>query len=212
MIAWPLLLKLAAIGSWYPHARRLIRRSALANSRHFASSCSGVKKNGNSNCPAPRIITAYSKPDRLHGSSAIKCNVVCDICLGRCWCRRCVQLVLLPLMIVYFHRLSLASLLLNIVVSVLLAILVGVALVALLIAQVNPAVSAPLFKLADAINWLMVHSVDPFSGLNFRLPEYSGSWRGCMHFTIFRYYFWLSRSHTGARSHSPKTGTGSCSQ
>jgi competence protein ComEC len=82
-----------------------------------------------------------------------------------------VQLVLLPLMIVYFHRLSLASLILNIVVSILLAVLVAVALLALLIGQV------PLFKLADAINWLMVHSVDPFSRFDwatFRLPEYSG--------------------------------------
>ena len=48
-----------------------------------------------------------------------------------------VQLLLLPLMIFYFHRLSLASLLLNIVVSVLLAVLVGVALLALLISQVS---------------------------------------------------------------------------
>ena len=43
-----------------------------------------------------------------------------------------VQVVLLPLMIVYFHRLSLASLLLNIVVSLLLAVLVSVAMLALL--------------------------------------------------------------------------------
>src|SRR6185369_10283024 len=68
-----------------------------------------------------------------------------------------------------------ASLLLNIVVSVLLAVLVAAALLALLIAQVSVGASAPLFKLADAITWVMVHSVDPFSGLNFRLPEYSGS-------------------------------------
>jgi len=83
-----------------------------------------------------------------------------------------VQLMLLPLMIVYFHRISLASLVLNIIVSLLLAALVVVALLALLTAQ------APLFKLADAINWLMVHSVDPFSNsgwATFRLPEYSGS-------------------------------------
>jgi competence protein ComEC len=88
-----------------------------------------------------------------------------------------VQLVLLPLMIVYFHRLSLASLLLNIVVSVLLAVLVATALVALLISQVSVTLSAPLFKVADAINWLMVHSVDPFSRFKFatlRVPEYSG--------------------------------------
>jgi competence protein ComEC len=82
-----------------------------------------------------------------------------------------VQLMLLPLMIVYFHRISVASLVLNIVVSILLAGLVVVSLLALIIAQV------PLFKLADAINWLMVHSVDPFSRFDwatFRLPEYSG--------------------------------------
>jgi competence protein ComEC len=89
-----------------------------------------------------------------------------------------VQLVLLPLLIVYFHRLSLASLVLNIVVSVLLAALMAVALLALLIAQISLAVAAPLIKLADGINWLMVHSVDPFSNFGwatFRLPEYSGS-------------------------------------
>ena len=54
---------------------------------------------------------------------------------------------------------------------------VAVALLALLIAQVNAAFAMPLFKLADAINWLMVHSVDPFSKFDwatFRLPEYSG--------------------------------------
>ena len=88
-----------------------------------------------------------------------------------------VQVLLLPLMIVYFHRLSLASLVLNIVVSVLLAALVAVALVALLLAQVSAALSAPLFKFADAINWLMVHSVDPFSSFDLaalRLPDYTG--------------------------------------
>jgi competence protein ComEC len=54
----------------------------------------------------------------------------------------------------------------------------AVALLALLIAQIGLAVAAPLIKLADAINWLMVHSVDPFSNFGwatFRLPEYSGS-------------------------------------
>src|SRR6185503_14793905 len=74
-------------------------------------------------------------------------------------------------------RLSLASLVLNVVVSILLAALVAAALLALLIAQVSVAIAAPLFKLADAINWLMVHSVDPFSDFGwagFRLPEYSG--------------------------------------
>jgi len=88
-----------------------------------------------------------------------------------------VQLVLLPQMIVYFHRLSLASLVLNIVVSLLLAVLAAVALLGVLFAQVSTSIAAPVLRLAEWINWLMVHSVDPFSdagGASLRLPEYSG--------------------------------------
>jgi competence protein ComEC len=88
-----------------------------------------------------------------------------------------VQIVLLPQMIVYFHRLSLSSLVLNIVVSVLLTLLAAVALIALLVAQLSTSMSMPLLKLAEGINWLMVHSVDPFSDIgvaSLRLPEYSG--------------------------------------
>jgi competence protein ComEC len=87
-------------------------------------------------------------------------------------------MVLLPLMIVYFHRVSLTSLLLNLVVSVLLASLVVVALVALVISQFSAGLSAPLIKAANAIDWAMVHSVDPFSSAGLgalRLPEYSGA-------------------------------------
>jgi competence protein ComEC len=88
-----------------------------------------------------------------------------------------VQLVLLPLMIVYFHRLSPASLLLNIVVGVLLAVLTAVALLALLLSHLSLALAAPVVQLTNAISELMIRSVDPFAAANvasIRLPEYSG--------------------------------------
>jgi competence protein ComEC len=88
-----------------------------------------------------------------------------------------VQLVLLPLMIVYFHRLSLASLILNIVVGVLLAVVAAVALLALVIAQFSDAIAAPLITFTNTINWSMIHSVDPFMHFDLasiRVPEYSG--------------------------------------
>jgi competence protein ComEC len=91
-----------------------------------------------------------------------------------------VQLLLLPLQIVYFHRLSVSSLILNLVVGILLAILSAVALVAILIAQVSGGIAAPLFVLANGIDWLMRHSVDPFTRLgiaSIRIPEYSGASR-----------------------------------
>jgi competence protein ComEC len=92
-----------------------------------------------------------------------------------------VQIMLLPLLVVYFHRLSLSSLLLNIVVSFLLAALALVSFVALLLSHVSHTIAEPFFTFANNINWLMVHSIDPFAKLGLasvRVPEYTGraSW------------------------------------
>jgi competence protein ComEC len=88
-----------------------------------------------------------------------------------------VQLLLLPFLVIYFHRLSLASIVLNIGVSLMMAVLAIVTLVALLVLTVNLSAALPLFALANGVNWLMVHSVDPFARFgvaSFRLPHYSG--------------------------------------
>ncbi|HEY0762941.1 MAG TPA: DNA internalization-related competence protein ComEC/Rec2 [Pyrinomonadaceae bacterium] len=178
VIAWPLLTKLSAIGSWYP-----------SRSTPYPPVC-------------PRILKTFSEilfwreqtwkqelARSSHHYRLFKTEVAVQLeryhvqpvlryTFGAVVVSASVQLMLLPLMIVYFHRLSLSSLVLNIVVSVLLAVLVAVAMLALLVSQVSAVLSAPLFKLADGIDWVMVHSVDPFSSFglaSLRLPEYSGS-------------------------------------
>lgn len=177
VIAWPLLSSLSAIGGWYP-----------TRSNPYPPVCSRALKTF---CEV--LFWREQKWDEELGRSSHDYRLF--KATAALWLERyyvqgflrytfgamvvsaSVQLLLLPLMIVYFHRLSLASLVLNIVVSILLAALVAVALPALLVAQISPTMATPLFKLADAINWLMVHSVDPFSDLGwatFRLPEYSG--------------------------------------
>lgn len=91
-----------------------------------------------------------------------------------------VQVVLLPLQILYFHRLSLSSMVLNIVVGILLAVLAAFALFAVLLVQVSATLAAPLVILANAIDWMMVHSVDPFTRLgigSMRVAEHSGQLR-----------------------------------
>jgi competence protein ComEC len=88
-----------------------------------------------------------------------------------------VQVVLLPLQILYFHRLSLSAMVLNIVVGILLAVLAAFALLAVLLVQVSATLAAPLITLANAIDWLMVRSVDPFTRLgvgSMRVAEYAG--------------------------------------
>jgi competence protein ComEC len=88
-----------------------------------------------------------------------------------------VQLGLLPLMILYFHRVSVASFVLNIFVGLLMAVLAFAALAAVIVAQLSSNMAAPLVLLAEKMNWLMVHAVDPFSRFgvaSLRLPHYSG--------------------------------------
>lgn len=88
-----------------------------------------------------------------------------------------VQLGLLPLLILYFHRLSISSLVLNIGVGTLMAILGVISLAGLVISQLSATMASPLIKLAEGLNWLMVHMVDPFAHLGIasvRLPEYTG--------------------------------------
>jgi competence protein ComEC len=169
VIAWPLLSSMSAIGMWYPTRAMPYPPTC---SRAFRTVCEVLfwreKKWAQELARSTHDYRLFKAPlasrlERYYVQPILRYTV------GAVIVSASVQLMLLPLMIVYFHRLSLASLVLNIVVSILLAALVVVALLALLIVQ------APLFKLADGINWLMVHSVDPFSGLGFRLPEYSGS-------------------------------------
>ena len=178
VIAWPLLLNFSAIGTWHP-----------THSTPYPPACSRGLKNF---CEI--LFWSERKWQQELDRSSHHCRLfkarlavwleryhlqrIFRYTFGAIVVSASVQLLLLPLMIIYFHRMSLASLLLNIVVSILLAMLVGIAMLALLISQISSTIAAPLFKLSNAINWAMVHSVDPFSDLglaSLRLPEYSGA-------------------------------------
>src|SRR5689334_6751124 len=176
-LAWPLLQRCAAIGAWYP-SRETPRPPVCSRGLRwfcevlFWSKRTWVKELARS----PHRYALFKTPlaarlERYRVQACLRYVFAAVVVSGS------VQLVLLPLMIVYFHRLSLASLILNVVVSVLLAALTAVALLALLVAQLSVTLAAPLIHLADAINWLMVHSVDPFTHFHLasiRVPEYSG--------------------------------------
>ena len=177
-IAWPLLLKMKAIGTWHPTRSTPYPPVCSPLLKTFCEILFWSERNWQQEIERSphdyRLFKAEAAAwlERYHVQRCLR------YVFGAVLVSASVQVVLLPLMIVYFHRLSLASLLLNIVVSVLLAALVAVALLALVVSQIGVALSAPLFKVADAINWLMVHSVDPFSSLDLaalRLPDYSVS-------------------------------------
>ncbi|HEY2961843.1 MAG TPA: DNA internalization-related competence protein ComEC/Rec2 [Pyrinomonadaceae bacterium] len=187
VIAWPLWQTCAAIGAWYPSRETPYPPACSRELRWFCQVLFWSEHKWQ------REIARSSHRYRLFKAplaarfEKFRVQACLRYVFGAVVVSSAVQLVLLPLMIVYFHRLSLASLILNIVVSVLLAVLTAVALLALLLSQLSLALAAPLLRMADAFNWLMIHSVDPFTRSNLasiRLPEYS-SWGAFVYVLYF---------------------------
>jgi competence protein ComEC len=177
VIAWPLLQTCAAIGGWHPSRETPAPPVCSRGWRWFCELLFWSERKWRKEIArAPYHYRLFkAKPaawlERCGLQACLRYVFAAFVVSGA------VQLVLLPLLIVYFHRLSLASLVLNIVVGALLATLTVVALFALLISQFSVALAGPLLTLANGINWAMIHSVDPFTHFNaasIRLPEYSG--------------------------------------
>jgi competence protein ComEC len=90
----------------------------------------------------------------------------------------CVQAGLLPVLVLYFHRLTPAALLLDIWVGLLMLLLSFAALTAMLLAVFSTTLAAPFVWLAERCTWLMTHGVEPFAAMGaagLRLPEYTGA-------------------------------------
>lgn len=187
VFSWPLLKTMSEIGAWHP-TRETPHPPAVA--QWFCSFCESLFwSERQAKRDLERANYSYrlfktplaAKLEQLHLQRLLR-YVLAAVVVSVS-----VQLVLLPFLIVYFHRLSFASFALNIGVSVLMAVEATVATVALLVSHVSATLAAPLISLTNSLNWLLVHSVDPFSRIgiaSIRLPEYSG-WAQ----TIYVFYY-----------------------
>jgi competence protein ComEC len=177
IIAWPLLEKFRRIGDWHP-TRETPQPPSCAHGLKvfcetlFWSERVWQREMRRSNYSYRLFKTPLAaRLEKLHVQRGLR------YAFGAIVVSASVQLMLLPLLIIYFHRFSLAALVLNIWVGALMAFLGLVALAALLVSRLSAWVAKPLFKLAAGLNWLMVHSVDPFTNAGIasvRLPEYTG--------------------------------------
>ncbi|HKR58727.1 MAG TPA: ComEC/Rec2 family competence protein [Pyrinomonadaceae bacterium] len=178
VFAWPLLQRMKEIGSWRP-----------TRASPYPPSCSRWLRTTSEALfwreqPWRRELTQinyryrlFKTPwarrfERLHLQGVLRYGFAAVLISV------CVQITMLPLLIVYFHRLSISGLVLNIGVSLIMAILIFTALIALVLCQLSVTAVAPLVSLTNALEWLMTHGVDPFTRLGIaalRLPEYSGA-------------------------------------
>lgn len=177
VISLPLIGRLREIGSWHPtletpYPPRCSRFMKLLGETLFWSEREWRRELAKSSYSYRLFKTPVAaRLERLHLQRILRYAFSAAVVSAS------VQLMLLPLLVIYFHRLSLASLFLNILVGALMAGLALVALAGLLLSQLGGWLAAPFLKLAEGLNWLMVHSVDPFTAAgvaSVRLPEYTG--------------------------------------
>lgn len=89
-----------------------------------------------------------------------------------------VQLFLLPFLILYFHRLSFASVLLNLWVGAFVVLQNLTAIFALAFAQISNILALPIIKLAELFNWFLLIVPQFFIEnklASIRVPIYSGN-------------------------------------
>ncbi len=94
-----------------------------------------------------------------------------------------VQLWLLPFLVVYFHRISVFSVLLNLWAGVFIALESFSALIAVCFSFISDALAFPLIKLTELFNWLLIAFPGFFvqnDWASFRLPVYAG-WPGSIY-------------------------------
>ena len=213
-VAWPILQNFAEIGSWRPSRRTPYPPQCTRSVRAFCEALFWSEDEWRREQTKLNHSYHLFKTPIAHWLERHHLQRPLRYLWAAIVVSASVQLLLLPLQIIYFHRLSVSSLILNVVVGILLAILAAIALVALLIAQISASVAAPLFVLANGVDWLMLHSVDPFVRFgiaSIRIPEYSETSR----FIYFLYYVplvlfavLLSRWRPIARSRSRRQGQG----
>ncbi len=186
-LAWPLLMRLSAIGSWHPGNATPCPPDAPSWLREFSELLFWSERRWREELAHTNHKYRLFKSPLAATLERYRLQAVLRYSFSAVLISLSVQIVLLPLQIVYFHRLSLAGIVLNIGVSMLMATLALLALVGLVMMVISKTLAAPLIAAANGINWLMLHSVDLFSwfgGASIRLPEYS-DWKSL---TYLLYY------------------------
>ncbi|MGI8556488.1 MAG: ComEC/Rec2 family competence protein [Pyrinomonadaceae bacterium] len=176
-MAFPLLEKMRAIGEWQPTAETPVPPNCPQKLKDFCE----------------MLYWSEAKWQREQSRSVWKCNLFKTIRAEKLEHFKLqkflryvfemavvsvvVQAWLVPFLVVYFHRLSLISVLINIWIGFLMAIESIAALLAVLLAQISRIFAAPFILLTEMLNWTLLHAADPFieSGwASIRLPHYAG--------------------------------------
>ena len=179
-IAFPLVAKLRSIGDWSPSVEAPFPPRVAVWLKRFCETLywrEAIWERENSR----QLWTAnLFKSSYLKWLEAKNLQTIARYIFEALLVSTVMQICLLPLTIIYFHRLSVLSVFLNLWVGIVIAFESFAAIIAVFLANINRTIALPIIKLTELLNWLLV-SVPNFltqnSWANLRLPTYSGAMR-----------------------------------
>jgi competence protein ComEC len=186
-LAVPMMQRMQGVGSWRPTMDTPYPPDCPHRFRQFSEALFWSERDWRKEMAASNISYRLFKTPIAARLERWRIQKVARFAVAAIVVSASVQIGMLPLLVIYFHRISIASLLLNIFVGVLMAVLAFVALAAILLSHFSLWLAAPLVMLAEKANWLMIHLVDPFTraGIaSIRLPHYTG-WPASLYVLYF---------------------------
>ncbi len=179
-MAFPVLERMKTIGSWRPTAETPFPPNTSIWLKSFCEMLywrESVWKRESERNIWTCVIFKTPKAERLESK---KLQRVFRFLFETILVSFCVQIWLVPMLVVFFHRISLISLLLNVWIGALMAFLSLTAIVAILLAKVSAIFAATFVFLTEITTWFVIHAADPLisSGLSsIRLPIYTGNFK-----------------------------------
>ena len=185
--AFPLLEKMRAIGEWHPNAETPVPPNCPQKLKTFCETIYWSEENWRREQERSVWKCKIFKTPYAEKLERIKLQKILQYVFEMIAVSIIVQIWLVPFLVIYLHRLSPISILLNIWAGFLMAIESLTAIFGVLFVQVSIVFAAPFIWLTEILNWILLHVADPFienGWASFRQPHYSGNMK-----IIYAIYF-----------------------
>jgi competence protein ComEC len=176
-MAVPLLERLNKIGSWHPTAETPVPPTAPNWLKTLCESLYWSEKDWRKTSAREVWQCRLFKSPYAEKLERWKLQRILRYAFETLVVSAIVQAWLLPFAVVYFHRISLASIFLNVPVGALMAIESITAIIGVFIAQFSEIFAAPFIWLTEILNWLILKVTILFISQDWsslRMPHYSG--------------------------------------
>lgn len=177
-MAFPLLEKIKAIGQWRPSAETPVPPDCSKRLKTFCEILYWSERRWQREQTRSIWQAKLFKSPLAEKLEQRKLQNILRYIFEMILVSAVVQVWLIPLLVVYFHRISLIAIFLNIWVGLLIAIESLAAIFAVFIAQLSETLALPFIKWTEILNWLLLHFADWFidnGWASLRLPHYSGN-------------------------------------